>query len=373
MTPARSVAGAVAVDLLREMLEIDSPSGSEARLARFLAGAMADLGLTVRTDLVGNVIGETGAGGDPTVLLVGHLDTVPGRIAVRREAGRLYGRGACDAKGPLAALVVAAAQHGGSFPGTLVVAGVVEEETPGSRGAAHLSATVAEPDALIVGEPGGWDAITLGYKGKLDLAYRVCRPPAHPARPASRASEVAAAFWADVVRIAAGGRPGDGHAAFDRVGVTLSAMRGDPESAELELSLRLPVGLPAGDLLDRLRAAVGDAQLDVLAYVDAIVVDHRSPTVRALRAAIRHFGGEPRMKLKSGTGDMNIFAQRWRTPAATYGPGDSRLDHTDAEHINVDDYLRGVSVLDHALADLGDAAVGPAAAGLSEAASHEHA
>ncbi len=72
------------------------------------------------------------------ILLLGHMDTVPGDIPVRIERDRLYGRGAVDAKGPLAAFVVAAARAQ-LAPGTrLVVIGAVEEESATSKGARHV-------------------------------------------------------------------------------------------------------------------------------------------------------------------------------------------------------------------------------------------
>ena len=77
-------------------------------LADYLAVAMADLGFQAHIDGVGNVIGVLERGPGPTLMLLGHLDTVPGQLPVRSEHGRLYGRGAVDAKGPLAAMICAA-------------------------------------------------------------------------------------------------------------------------------------------------------------------------------------------------------------------------------------------------------------------------
>ena len=56
--------------------------------------------------------------------------------------------------------------------------------------------------------------------------------------------------------------------------------------------------------------------------------------------------------MKTATSDMNTLAEVWDIPMATYGPGDSRLDHSDTEHIILSDYLRGIDVLCEALAEL---------------------
>ena len=340
-----------AVELLERMLEIPSPPRQERRLAEFLAAAMGELGLAARLDEAGNAIGETGAGERPRVLLVGHLDTAPAQIPIRNDGTRLWGRGAADAKGPLAALVTAAAGLP-DFPGRLVVAGAVEEETPESRGAHHLASTLDEPDAVIVGEPSGWTGVTLGYKGKVDVVYRVHRPPMHPTNPVAKASELAAAFWAYASSLAS---VTDGHASFHEPAVTLTRIRGDLEEAEVEICFRTPPGYDIDGLLETLRRASGDGELDVLARVGAVRSERRSPVVQALTAAIRRCGGEPQLKLKTATSDANVFAEYWpSTPIATYGPGDSRLDHTDGEHIALDEFLNGIRVLGEALGTLAE-------------------
>jgi LysW-gamma-L-lysine carboxypeptidase len=74
--------------------------------------------------------------------------------------------------------------------------------------------------------------------------------------------------------------------------------------------------------------------------------------VRALSAGIRGQLVTPTMKLKTATSDMNTLAEVWSMPMATYGPGDSRLDHSDDEHISITEYLGGIAVLTHALEEL---------------------
>jgi len=338
-----------AVALLREMLTVPSFSFRERPLARYLAEAMTGLGIPARIDASGNVIGEVGRGAGPYVLLVGHLDTVPGTVAVRRVGDRLYGRGAADAKGPLAAMIVAAARYP-DFPGRLVVAGAVEEETPGSGGAVHLRRSLARPDAVIVGEPGGWSNLVIGYKGRLDLFYRIRQPGSHPTRPTRTAVESAAEFWGQT---AAEFDPG-GHSHFDQPGLTLHCMSGDMEMAELAMCFRTPPGYDVPGLVDRLRARAQGADLEVVHEVGAVLADRRNPAARALSAAIRRQGGTPAVKVKTATSDMNTLAAVWRTPMVTYGPGNSHMDHTPNEHIEIRDYLSGAAVLDGALHELAE-------------------
>src|SRR2546425_911533 len=98
------------------------------------------------------------------VVLLGHIDTVPGEIPVRIEGDELVGRGAVDAKGPLAAFVAAATKP---VPGVrITVVGAVEEESPTSKGSRYR-ATLTAPDWCVIGEPSGWNAVTVAYKGRL--------------------------------------------------------------------------------------------------------------------------------------------------------------------------------------------------------------
>lgn len=89
-----------AVRLLTNLLGIYSPSGKEEDIANFVAKEMKKLGFQVGIDQVGNVIGTVGEG-YPVIFLCGHMDTVAGIIPLRFEEGKIYARGAVDAKGPL--------------------------------------------------------------------------------------------------------------------------------------------------------------------------------------------------------------------------------------------------------------------------------
>jgi LysW-gamma-L-lysine carboxypeptidase len=349
-TSSGDVTETYAAGLLRGMLEIPSPSYQERALADFLAEAMVDLGFRTYVDVVGNVVGVVERGDGPTLMLLGHLDTVPGQLPVRSEDGKLYGRGAVDAKGPLAAMICAAASAA-DFPGRIVVIGVVEEETPCSRGAMAIRATHDQPDALIIGEPSGWSSVVLGYKGKLDLRYTVKCAATHPSNPVPKASELAVGCWAALVDLLG---PDAGHGAFDRPGATLCQLNADLTSATADLSIRTPPGFDADALVHGLRDRLPAGKLEVLNSVAACRADRANPAVRALVSGIRQLHAQPRMVVKTATSDMNTLAEVWDIPMATYGPGDSRLDHADNEHIVLSDYLRGIDVLSIAIAELAD-------------------
>jgi acetylornithine deacetylase/succinyl-diaminopimelate desuccinylase-like protein len=77
--------------------------------------------------------------------------------------------------------------------------------------------------------------------------------------------------------------------------------------------------------------------------------DKNNPLVRAFLASIRQSGGQPRFVLKTGTADMNVVGPGWRVPIVAYGPGDSALDHTPEERINLTEYLRSIEVIKNVL------------------------
>jgi LysW-gamma-L-lysine carboxypeptidase len=74
-----------------------------------------------------------------------------------------------------------------------------------------------------------------------------------------------------------------------------------------------------------------------------------NPLVRAFLGGIRAAGEQPKFVLKTGTADFNIVGTAWGCPIIAYGPGDSSLDHTPHEHINLSEFTQSVAVLEHAL------------------------
>jgi LysW-gamma-L-lysine carboxypeptidase len=341
------------VELLREMLEIRSESGREARLARHLVARMSALGLDGHVDGAGNAVGEIGSGPRQLVLL-GHMDTVSGGPAVELRDGRLYGRGAVDAKGPLAVFVTAAARWRERLPAPfrLTVIGAVEEEVSSSKGARYVAGRL-RPEACVIGEPSGVDAVTLGYKGRLLAEVRRSRDTAHSAGPEPNASELLVEDWLAVRALAEDFNRGlDG--IFARLQTELRTIATEPSPDEDAcrgvIGFRLPPGLEPEELAQRLRHQLTDAELRFSGAEPPWVGDPRGPLTRAFRRAVREqFGTRARRKHKTGTSDMNVVGPRWRCPILAYGPGDSRLDHTPREHVVVDELVRAVDVLSAAI------------------------
>ncbi|HXF68613.1 MAG TPA: [LysW]-lysine hydrolase [Thermoflexus sp.] len=344
-----------AVALLEELVRIPSPSGAEGEAAAFLRDWMARHGFEAWIDEAGNAIGVLGEG-PRTLLLLGHLDTVPGEIPVRVENGRLYGRGAVDAKGPLAAAAVAVARVGARPGWRWVVVGAVEEEAATSRGARHLLRTWPRPDMVLILEPSRAHAITLGYKGRLLLHVRLEAPNRHTAVPEPNPAERLVELWIALRESARSASSGG--SLFEQVTPSLRRLLADGDGlrewAAMTVSFRLPEAWPPERWREAIRPMLeaAGAAWRTEGEEPAWRAPADTPLVRALLAGIRGEGLRPRFLLKSGTSDMNVVGPVWRCPIAAYGPGDARLDHTPEEHIELREYQTGIRVLARALEEI---------------------
>jgi [amino group carrier protein]-lysine/ornithine hydrolase len=346
------------VRLLRGLIEVPSVSGQEAAAVRYLVEQMRLLGMDSYTDDAGNAVGvvehASPARASTDIVLLGHVDTVPGDIPVRIEGDLLFGRGAVDAKGPLAAFVLAASRARIPPGCRLVVVGAVEEEAPTSRGARHI-ASAYRPAACIIGEPSGWDGVTLGYKGSLLVEYRDHVACSHAASSGESAADRVCRWWEDVRHAAGAMQPSD--SPFERVQATLRRVATESDGlhdrAEALANFRLPPGVPSESVLGICRRhAPAGATVSMLSDEQAHVADRNNPVARAITAAIRAAGATPRPKRKTGTCDMNVVAPMWNCPIAAYGPGDSALDHTPGEHLSLAEFARSIAVLTAAVETL---------------------
>lgn len=341
------------VELLRGLVAIPSLSRQEANAVAYLCDCMNRLGFTAGPDKAGSAVGTIGTG-DRKVVLLGHIDTVPGDIPVRIKDGVLHGRGAVDAKGPLATFVCAAALAAERANATITVVGAVGEESIGSPGATAVANWPA-PDYCIIGEPSGWDAVCLGYRGTLSTIYRLRQACRHFAGPGESVAEQAVGFWNALTAEAA--RLNEGvTGSFTSVGATLRGMGtssdGLYDEAWMSIGVRLPPGLDADALLETMHAFAGQATLTIEGKQLGYRTDKKSPIVPPFLRSIRAEGGTPRFTLKLGTSDMTVVGPVWQCPIVAYGPGDASLDHTPEERIVLDEYLTAVRVLTEVLVAL---------------------
>jgi LysW-gamma-L-lysine carboxypeptidase len=320
-------------------------------------------------DEAGNAVGVMGYGPNQVVLL-GHIDTVPGQIPVHIDNGVLYGRGSVDAKGPLACFVDAVTRVGRKEEWQSLVIGAVEEERDSDG--ARFVADQYKPDFAIIGEPNQWDRLALGYKGSAWAKIMLTRGQAHTASAEVTAAEAAVDAWLKI-KAYVDSFNADKPKTFDKLLLTLRGIESGSNDFEqwsqLKVGVRLPVDVSPEEwyciLNETLRVFPGDSTSEskgeetLRVFVEptgfaipAWECEKNTKLVRTFLAGIRSQGGEPRFVYKTGTADLNIVAPLWKCPAVVYGPGDSSLDHTANEHISLEEYSKSVQVLSSALSKL---------------------
>jgi acetylornithine deacetylase len=360
-----------AIRLLRDLVAINSVNPTlvpgapgEREIAGLVANKLRSSGLDVAIESVAegrpNVVGVLeGRTRGRTLMFCGHTDTVgvagmTDPFTPSERDGRLYGRGAQDMKGGVAAMMSAAAaiaQRGGLASGRLIVAAVVDEEHS-SIGADALVKNW-RADAGVVTEPTDL-AIAVGHKGFAWVEVTVEGKAAHGSRPAegrdailhlgrvlTRLEALDRALQAQPPHPLVG--TGSLHASFVSGGRELSSY---PDRATLQMERRILPSEPESTAVDEVRGI-----LDALTREDArfrgsatpmfsrpayeVARDHELPT--RLAAALTRVGGEPRITGASFWTDAAVLGHAG-IPSILFGPGGAGL-HSTEEYVNVADVI----------------------------------
>lgn len=346
------------IELLYKAISIPSLSGQEALLAQYLVSEMAGFADEAFIDASGSAIAKIGKG--PLKLcFLGHIDTVPGDIPVRIEDNILWGRGSVDAKGSFCTAVAAASSLDERFKSkaSLLLIGATEEEASSSKGARFALTAYPKPDLLIIGEPSNWDAITLGYKGRLLSKWQLSKANFHSAGDDSSAVEDLIGIWQKLKQQAESYNQNI-TGIFDSLQISLQSLNsssdGLEQKAEAVIGYRLPPALAPEQVKNLIAELALHAKVSFTGEEKAYRSEKDTILSRVFRTAIRGVGGKPRFKVKTGTSDMNVVAAHWNVPMLAYGPGDSSLDHTPEERLDLSEYQKAVTVLATAFKLLAD-------------------
>ncbi|MBX9927775.1 MAG: M20/M25/M40 family metallo-hydrolase [Gemmatimonadaceae bacterium] len=305
------------VALTAELLSIPSTTREEGAVVDLVARRLVSRGWNVTVQEVspgrGNVWASRRGGG---VTFSTHLDTVPPHVAPRLDAGALYGRGACDAKGIAAAMMVAAEQLVAEGEERVDLLFVVGEER-GSDGARLANQLPATSRYLVNGEPTE-SLLATGCKGALRATVRTRGRAAHSAYPQLGHSAFPAMFalLGDLERVAL---PVD-----DRLGATTVNVGTIAGGAEANI-------VPAHCEAEMMVRLVGDPA-PVRAALDAWVRDRGAIEYGSFIPA-QHFHTVPGFATApmAYTSDIPLLG-RWGTPLL-FGPGSIHVAHTPHEHI----------------------------------------
>lgn len=314
------------VELTSRLMEIDSTSGREGPVIDWLENCLSGADWTVRRIPVtpgrDDLLATSGA--DPKVTLSTHLDTVPPFIPPRLEGDRLWGRGACDAKGIAAAMILAAERLRAEGKPIALLFVVGEEVTHDGAEAANRIPNTSQ--VLINGEPTE-STLATGTKGAMRFNLRTRGQAAHSAYPHLGKSAIS-----ELVRLLAEMEtldlPIDAHLGDTtiNVGMLSGGVADNVMAPEAEARLMARLVTPPAAFEAFLRAWVGDrAELEIGITVPAV----RLGTLAGFTTSVAAFATDiPKLG-------------NWGTPYL-YGPGSIQLAHRNDEHVLVSELRAAV-------------------------------
>ena len=332
--------------------------------AGFIKGWLEARGIESLTDEVRGLPvlrAEVGPADAPTVVLHGHLDVVPGRqgqFDPRLDGDRLYGRGAYDMKGALAAMLLttAAMRDQDRVRVRLGIVGDEESEEESERGSDHLVDSGFVGHFAITGEPTDLH-IGVEAKGVLALRLEVAGVAAHGATPWLGDNAVLRAL--DVFRsIESLPFARQSSELFDRPSINLGRIWGGdalnkvPDRCVIDVDIRYLPDQDPTELMEQVRGLTG-VEVQQLFTRPPAVVDRRSPFVMGLREAVgEHAEGDPMSVGRDGASDAVSFL-RVGVPAVEFGPlGEGH--HGPEEWVSVSSlqtYQQALETFLHSIAD----------------------
>ena len=304
----------------RSLIDIDSTTGREAEAGQWLAARLAALGYNVLEQKIArgcaNVLATID---DPVVVFSTHFDCVPPFFPSRVENGRLIGRGACDAKGILAAQVTAAERLRASGERRVGLLFVVGEER-GSDGAIAANTLPNQCRFLINGEPTD-SRLATATRGNLRVRLEARGRAAHSCAPEQ------------------------GESAIDKLVDALVELRAlplpvDPDLGSTFYSIGLIEGgvapnvIPAHASAEVMFRTIGSAD-DILTVLGALKPRVQISEVLRVRPIRMHTVPGFETHVFPFTTDVP-FLDRWGTPLL-FGPGSILVAHTDGEFVTLDE------------------------------------
>ena len=309
--------------LARDLVAIESTSGSEAAVIAFADRLLAERGW--RTTRIPVSPGREDvlavAGEAPYVTLSTHLDTVPPFIPPRVDGDRLYGRGSCDAKGIAAAMICAGERlrARGLSVALLFVVGEETKHDGATAANAWARATGFRSRALINGEPTE-SVLALGTKGALRCVVRTEGRAAHSAYP-----HLGRSATMDLVRLLA---------ELDTLALPTDPVLGDTT---------VNVGSLTGGVADNVIAPWAEARLMARIVRPADELKATLTQWVAGRASLAWGEEVPPVRMGAVDGcrtavmayatDVPVLAD-WGVPHL-FGPGTIHVAHTDEEHVEI--------------------------------------
>ena len=362
--------------ILERLVRIPSQTGHEQAAAEALAGWCREAGLDVSTQEVEpgrpNVLATWGGGRGPHLLLTGHIDTVPVGEGWTRDphgaqiaGGRLYGRGACDMKGGLAAMlgaIVAVRARGEQPAGDVTFAAAVGEEED-SAGTRAMVKRGVKADRAVLSEPTAMHLV-LANRGLLNYRIVIKGASVHASAPALGRNAVTAGSRVALELEATGTQLSKrSHPVFGPPSLTVGTMHGGtrpyvvPDRCEIEVDRRLNPGERAEQVVEELRGAISRVK-ETLPWLEAEIIagpdylpfeipnDHE--LVRAMARAMEAGGLPSRTSSWPAASDAGFLVHGAGIPCVLFGPGDiEQAAHRPDEWIDLADLDVAQRVFEH--------------------------
>jgi len=341
-----------ALSLLTDLVSIPSPSGKEDRLAKYIFNWLSERGFrNIKIDGAGNVRAKT-TDETPIITYCGHMDTVPGTFQISLRDGKLFGRGASDAKGPLAAMLYSAytlLQKG--IP--LQVLAVVKEEMNG-KGIKYALKEGPISKFLVFGEPSGANKVVTGYRGRIEAKVEFYAHSFHASMP--WVGKSALQYAIDLIKkLEQYEERFSSENKSDSLSICVTSMHSGqannvaPPYARMVLDIRTPAHLNKEKIIKDIKelcksTGAPNSRITISESVEAASCPRGYLLMAIRRAIFRTLGSTAKTVRKTGSGDMN-YAIMKGIEALTYGPGNGLTEHSLNESIELKEFFKTIDVL----------------------------
>ncbi len=319
------------LEILRNLVEIPSPSGREDRLIDYLMNLLAGMGYKpaiIEKDCIKDIVLNP----DADVWIVTHLDTVPIKRGFSFDGVYAYGTGVCDTKGSITAILLALNE----IEELKLGIALLSDEEEGGKGS-KIVVESFEPRKAIVMEPTSLKIANVHY-GSLEVIAEFRGTPSHGSMPEFGESAIDLAIDA-VMRLK--------KAINEPVKFFIQEIKGGgdeyaiPERCSLRIDFVFPPSVQLSDLKKMVLDLLENAEVRIVEEDDGFI---SNDVVSLLENAIRRVGFDVRYgEMPSWTDAINLKKAGW--DVVVFGPGELCYCHTERERIAIDEILKAKEIL----------------------------
>ncbi len=365
------------IQLTQKLVRVPSLSGDVrglSQIAQIISEEMKETGFSVELieaeKGLTNVIGTfRGAANAPCLLFNGHTDVVPAQVggdwsvepfSAEIKEGRIYGRGACDMKGGLAAMLAAPKIIFSLFPEypvNLILTATVDEEIGGFNGLKYVVDQGIKADMGIVCEPSDLKIVNV-CKGLLQLRLRTKGKSAHGGVPEQGINAISKMLKI-LSRLEEYDFKPTSHEILGKPTLNIGRIGGGqkpnvvPDSCEAEIDIRYLPGKNHLQVIDDLEKLIGEirekdpqieTEIEIIRYRSSLEIAKDSPVIKRIREAGEKVLGKcPEFRGMITPGDSEYLVKAG-IPSVLFGPGNDHLAHSSDEWIAINDILTATKI-----------------------------